>query len=646
MTVFKVIRGDESLEAGWSEPSAPSAAELFGLAGLPRKGPGRPLAARLGTRTIDLSAKIDDPTAPVVPVTAADPDSLELLRHGVSHVMAEAVVRLFPEVKAAIGPAIENGFYYDFDRPQPFTPEDLVRVSTVMEEIVKEAQPFERSELKATEALAFFKEKGEIYKVELIEGLIAAGAETVSLYRCGDFVDLCRGPHMADTSFGGAFKLTSVAGAYWRGDEKRPMLQRIYGTVFHTPKDLKAHLALLEEAARRDHRKLGRELDLFSFHEEVGGGLAIWHPKGALLRTILEEFERREHLRRGYEVVMGPQILRADLWRKSGHLDYYSENMYFTEIDGQSYAIKPMNCLAHMLVYKSRIRSFRDLPLRLFELGTVQRHEKSGVLHGLTRVRQFTQDDSHIFSAPQDVGEEIVKILRLVSDMMGAFGFEYEMELSTRPEKSIGDDDEWEMATEALRGALTNLGVPYEINEGDGAFYGPKIDVKLKDALGRRWQCGTVQCDFTLPERFDLTYVDSDNQKKRPVMLHRTIFGSLERFIGILTEHYAGAFPAWLAPVQAILLTVTSRADETARDFTAKLKKRDFRVETDLRNEKLGFKIREASMAKIPYILVIGDEEIRTGTATVRSGGKDLGAMTLETFAETTAPQVARPSWD
>ncbi|MDR1546856.1 MAG: threonine--tRNA ligase [Deltaproteobacteria bacterium] len=646
MSVFNVVVGDQIKGVEWSGAAAPTFAELFSLAGLPRKGPARPVAARLGTRTLDLSAKVEAAAEAAAPLTAADPAALELLRHSVSHVMAEAVIRLFPEVKVAIGPAIENGFYYDFERAQPFTPEDLDRVSAVMTDLVKEAQPFVRTDLSAEEALAFFRAKGETYKVELVEDLVKGGQAAVSFYQCGDFTDLCRGPHVPDTSWGAAFKLTSVAGAYWRGDEKRQMLQRIYGTAFFSPKDLKAHLDLLEAAARRDHRKLGRELDLFSVHEEIGGGLVVWHPKGALLRTVLEEFERREHLRRGYEVVMGPQILRSDLWRKSGHLDYYAENMYFTEVDGQSYAIKPMNCLSHMFVYKSKLRSFRDLPLRLFELGTVQRHEKSGVLHGLTRVRQFTQDDSHIFATPQGVGEEISRILRLVADMMSVFGFEYEMELSTRPAKSIGTDEEWAMATGALQGALSAAGAAYEINEGDGAFYGPKIDVKLKDALGRRWQCGTIQCDFTLPERFDLTYVDSDNQKKRPVMLHRTIFGSLERFIGILVEHYGGAFPLWLAPVQATLLTVTSRADETAQAMAATLKKRGLRLETDLRNEKLGYKIREATLAKIPYMLVIGDKEIQTGAASVRRGGQDLGSMNLESFLELVGPQVAPPAWD
>jgi threonyl-tRNA synthetase len=646
MSLFRVLNNDAVQELQWSGPSNPTASELFQLAKLPKKGPDRPVAAKIGEKIIDLSAAVE-PGSEVSILNSQHPEALALLRHSAAHIMAEAVVKLFPGVKVTIGPSIEDGFYYDFDLIDSFTPDDLERISKVMNEIVSQAQPFIRTEMPASEALEFFKAKGENYKAEIIEDLIDKGETKVSLYQCGDFIDLCRGPHIPDTSFAGAFKLQSVAGAYWRGDEKNPMLQRIYGTAFYSSKQLTAYLEMIEEAKRRDHRKLGKELDLFSVHEEIGGGLVVWHPKGALLRTILEHFERQEHLKRGYEVVMGPQILRSELWRKSGHLDYYSENMYFTEVDGLSYAIKPMNCLSHMFIYRSKLRSFRDLPLRLFELGTVQRHEKSGVLHGLTRVRQFTQDDSHIFCTPKQVGDEIKDILKLVSDMMEVFGFQFEMELSTRPAKSIGTDEDWEMATSALKEALTSLGSPYEINEGDGAFYGPKIDVKLQDALGRRWQCGTIHCDFTLPERFDLTCTDNDNTKKRPVMLHRTVFGSLERFIGILIEHYGGAFPTWLAPVQIILMTVTNRADELANSFAKDLKKRNLRVETDLRNEKLGYKIREARINKIPFFLVFGDNEIREGTASVkRLNGEDLGSMTLEAFGELAVKDAAIPSWD
>jgi threonyl-tRNA synthetase len=639
-----VLKADQSVAVEWPDGQPPNAGELFRLAGCPLNGPTRPLAARQNGVLLDLASPVTD--AEISPVTAQDPEGLDLLRHSVAHVMAEAVTRIFPAVKVAIGPAIEDGFYYDFDNPEPFTPSDLDKIAELMKSICQEAQPFTRWESSVAEAISYFKDKGEVYKVELIEDLAAAGETTVSFYQCGSFVDLCRGPHIPDSSFGGSFRLLSVAGAYWRGDSNRPMLQRIYGTAFFTRKELVAHLALLEEAKKRDHRRLGKELELFSLHEEIGGGLVVWHPKGALLRSILENFERDEHLKRGYQVVMGPQILKAELWRKSGHLDYYRENMYFTEVEEQPYAIKPMNCLTHMFIYRSRVRSFRDLPLRFFELGTVQRQEKSGVLHGLTRVRQFTQDDAHIFCAPNQVQDEIQNVLELVKDMMECFGFNFEMELSTRPEKSIGTDADWDLATGALTAALKATGRVYEINAGDGAFYGPKIDVKLKDALGRRWQCATIQCDFTLPERFDLNYVDSDNQRKRPVMLHRTVFGSLERFIGVLIEHFAGAFPLWLAPVQAIIVTVTSRADELAASFSQSLRRGGLRVELDLRNEKLGFKIREAQLAKIPYILVIGDKEVQDGVVSVRRRGQELGAMGLEELVAAMEPETRLPTFD
>ena len=631
----------------FSIPAGTSAGEAIAMAKVPSKGPLKPMAARLNGKMTDLAAPLTE-GGHLAPVNQNDPEALHLLRHSVAHIMAEAVQALFPDVKVTIGPAIESGFYYDFEKKEPFTPDDLGNIEAKMTELVKAALPFERSEMTPLQAVEFFKSKNEDYKVELIEDLVRdQRVEKVSLYKSGDFVDLCRGPHVPDTSWGGAFKLLSVAGAYWRGDEKRPMLQRIYGTAFFNKKDLEQHLHLLEEAKRRDHRRLGKDLDLFSVSDEVGGGLIIWHPKGALLRVTLEEFERQEHLRRGYDIVMGPQILRTELWKRSGHWDNYRDNMYFTEIDEQGYGIKPMNCLAHMFIYRSQLRSFRDLPLRFFELGTVQRHEKSGVLHGLTRVRQFTQDDAHLFCTPDNLDTEIKGILDLVTDMMGAFDFEYEIELSTRPEKSIGSDEAWELATGALKKALVDKGVPYEINEGDGAFYGPKIDVKLKDALNRRWQCGTIQCDFTLPERFDLTYVDHDGQKKRPVMLHRTVFGSIERFIGILTEHYAGAFPAWLAPEQARLLTVTSRADDFAVKAKAQLRKAGLRVDTDLRNEKLGYKIREAQMQKIPFMLVLGDKEVENGSVAVRRrGGEDLGVMPLENFCELALKETAPPKWD
>ncbi len=529
--------------------------------------------------------------------------------------MAEAVRSLFPGVKITIGPAIETGFYYDFDPPQPFTPEDLERIEARMQELVKQDLPFSRREVSWQEAVDFFRGQGETYKLELLQDL---QDQQVSLYKQGDFVDLCRGPHIPSAGYLRAFKLTGVAGAYWRGDERNPMLQRIYGTAFATAAELEQHLHFLEEAKRRDHRRLGRELGLFAIEDEAGPGLVIYHPKGARLRVLLEDFERREHLRRGYQIVMGPTLLKLDLWKRSGHFENYRENMYFTEIDAIDYGIKPMNCLAHMLIYKSRLRSYRELPIRYFELGTVHRHERSGVLHGLTRVRQFTQDDAHILCRPDQVEEEIAGVIDFVADVMAVFGFDYEVELSTRPEKSIGSDADWEQATDALINALKARNLPFDVCAGEGAFYGPKIDIKLKDAINRRWQCATVQCDFTLPERFDLTFVGPDGSPHRPVMLHRVILGSLERFLGVLIEHYAGAFPVWLAPVQAIILPVTDRAHPFALEVAQKMHGDDLRVETDLRNEKLGLKIREAQLQKIPYMLIVGDKEVAARTLSVR----------------------------
>jgi threonyl-tRNA synthetase len=563
--------------------------------------------------------------------TGESAEGLDVLRHSTAHLMAQAVKRLFSDVKVAIGPATEEGFYYDFDVSQPFRPEDLEAIEAEMGRIVAENLPVERAVMTREEALRAFASQGEKYKEELIREL--PEGETISVYRQGDFMDLCRGPHVPSTGSLKVYKLLSVAGAYWRGDEHNAMLQRIYGTAFSTREALEHRLRMLEEARKRDHRKLGRELELFSIDEEVGPGLVIWHPKGALVRTILEDFERREHLKRGYQIVMGPQLLRKELWERSGHYDNYRENMYFTEVEGQAYGIKPMNCLAHMFIYKSKIRSYRDLPLRLFELGTVHRHEKSGVLHGLTRVRGFTQDDAHLLCTPEQLQEEITGILEFVKDVMGLFGFSYEVELSTRPEKSIGDDEAWDRATDALRLALESHEIPYEVNEGDGAFYGPKIDVKLKDALDRRWQCATIQADFTLPERFDLTYVAPDGERRRPVMLHRVILGSIERFIGILIEHYAGAFPTWLAPVQVVLLPITDRHIPYAKKVQGILRSRGVRVELDDRNEKLGYKVREAQLQKIPYMAVVGDKEVeREGISPRLRSGESIALMPLDAF--------------
>ncbi|MEW5911698.1 MAG: threonine--tRNA ligase [Thermodesulfobacteriota bacterium] len=610
------------------------------LAAQDPKAAKRAVAARDDGRLLDLSAAVA-PGAQLEPVLPGEPAALEVLRHSTAHIMAEAVRALFPGVKVAIGPAIEDGFYYDFAYERPFTPEDLPAIEAKMAEIIKSNQPFATDTWERGRAREFFAERSEQFKVELIDEL---DAERVGIYRQGDFVDLCRGPHLPSTGRVGAFKLLSVAGAYWRGDEKRPMLSRIYGTAFFDKKELARHLALIEEAKKRDHRKLGRELELFSFHEEIGAGLVVWHPRGMILRTIIEDLERREHLRRGYDMVSGPQLLKRELWERSGHFDNYRENMYFTQVDEVAYGIKPMNCLAHMLIYKSKVRSYRDLPLRYFELGLVHRHEKSGVVHGLTRVRAFTQDDAHILCRPDQVEEEILGVMGFVTEVMDLFGFDYTLELSTRPEKSIGSDQDWERATEALTKALIASGREYEINEGDGAFYGPKIDVKLTDALKRSWQCATIQCDFTLPERFDLHYVDADGEHKRPVMLHRVILGSIERFIGVLIEHFGGAFPLWLAPEQVRVLTVTNRADDWARQVHAALRDADIRAELDVRNEKLGAKVREAQLMKVPYMAILGDREVEEQKLTARLlNGQNLPAQGVTEFIAHLKQEASEP---
>lgn len=578
------------------------------------------VACTCGNRLVDLSAPVPRDCSRLEPVLADSEQGLKVLRHSAAHIMAEAVKTLFPRAKVTIGPAIDNGFYYDFDFERSFTPHDLEAIEKQMAESIAADKPFQRKIMSRDEARKFFSQQNETYKLELLDEL---DEDEVSLYTHNGFTDLCRGPHVPSTGFIQAFKLTSVAGAYWRGDENRPMLQRIYGTAFADRKALKSYLAHLEEAKKRDHRRLGPQLDLFSFSDEVGPGMPIFHPNGALVRTILEDFETKEHLRRGYQLVRGPQLLRRDLWEKSGHYQNYGHNMYFSEIDEQVYGLKPMNCVAHMLIYKSALRSYRDLPIRYFELGTVHRHEKSGVLHGLLRVRQFTQDDAHIICRPEQLQDEITGIITFVQDVMNIFGFAFELELSTRPEKSIGSDQDWDRATTALHQALDSMGLPYAINAGDGAFYGPKIDVKLKDALDRTWQCATIQCDFTLPHRFDLSYIGSDGEKHRPVMVHRTILGAIERFMGVLIEHYAGALPTWLSPVQAILVTVTEAQNDFARQCASELHQAGIRVQTDLRNEKLGFKVREAQLAKIPYILVIGDREVQDRGVNVRFRNKE-----------------------
>jgi threonyl-tRNA synthetase len=589
----------------------------------------RVAAIKVNNTLQDLSAPVG-PGSRIEPVFIDSKEGLDILRHSASHVMAMAVKELFPGVKVTIGPAIENGFYYDFDYQRAFKEDDLPLIEEKMREIIRRDLPFRREEREANEAAEFFRSQAEDYKIEIIKDL---GEKTVSLYTHGSFTDLCRGPHLPSTGMIKAFKLVKTAGAYWRGDEKRVMLSRIYGVAFIDPKDLDQYLQKLEEAKKRDHIKLGKQLDLFATYEEIGAGMIVWHPKGALLRHIIEEFEIQEHLKRGYEIVKGPQILKTELWERSGHFDNYRENMYFTEIDNQSYGIKPMNCLSHMLIYRSKIRSYRDLPKRYFELGLVHRHERSGVLHGLSRVREFTQDDAHILCTPAQLDTEIKGVLDFIKDVMAIFNFDYDLEISTRPERSIGSDEDWDMATRALIKAVDDMSIEYRINEGEGAFYGPKIDVKLKDALDRSWQCATVQCDFTLPERFDLSYIDIDNQKHKPVMIHRVILGSLERFIGVLIEQYAGAFPVWISPIQARVLTVTDRNIPYGEKVLKDLIEANIRAEADFRNEKLGLKVRDAQMQKIPYMLVIGDKEVDKGGVTPRlRDGKGLEFMEIKEF--------------
>ena len=630
-----------TLDQGATITLAPgaTAAQAFEALGLAKDAPV--VAARINGDLVDLSRPLAGDCT-IAPIRLDSPEGLEIMRHSAAHLMAEAVRNLFPGVKVAIGPAIESGFYYDFGVPEPFTPEDLAKIETHMTELTAQDLPFRRDDMSREQAINYFRSEGETYKVELLEEI---PQEKVSLYQQGNFIDLCRGPHIPSTGYIRAFKLTATSGAYWRGDERRPMLQRIYGTAFATKAELARHLELLEEAKRRDHRRLGRELELFSIEEEAGPGMVIYHPKGALLRSLIENFERREHLKRGYQMVMGPQMLKADLWKRSGHWDNYRDHMYFTEVEGQMYGIKPMNCLAHMLIYQSQIRSYRDLPLRFFELGTVLRHERSGVLHGLTRVRQFTQDDAHILCMPEQVESEILGVLKFVAEVMAIFGFDYEVELSTRPEKSIGTDAEWELADNALVGALKTWGLPYDICAGEGAFYGPKIDIKLKDALGRRWQCATIQCDFTLPERFDLAYIGPDGERHRPVMLHRVILGSLERFMGVLIEHFAGAFPVWLAPVQAILLPITDRTHAYAQEVAGLLREADIRVEVDTRQETLRYKIREAQGQKIPYMVIMGDREAADRTLAPRlRDGTELKGVSLEDFLQRLREESRTPS--
>ena len=613
-------------------------------ASLSRKLAKEALVAKVDGRLVDLSRPIQD-DALVDLVTFESSEGQAVYRHTAAHVLAQAVKRLFPQAKLTIGPAIEDGFYYDFDVEKPFTPEDLDSIEVEMKKIIQEDLPLERSEVSRKEAIDLFKKAGEPYKVELAEEL--PEGETISLYRQNGFVDLCAGPHLASTGRIKAIKLLSAAGAYWRGDEHNRMLQRIYGTAFESQKDLDEYLHKLEEAKRRDHRRLGKELDIFSIHEDAGPGLIFWHPKGGLVRELIENFWREEHRKRGYDIVYSPHIAKLDLWKTSGHWGWYRENMYSPmPIDEVEYLLKPMNCPFHILMFRSQTRSYRDLPLRWAELGTVYRYERSGVLHGLLRVRGFTQDDAHIFCRPDQLQQEIMGVIDLARFMMKSFGYkDYDVKLSVRDPnnkgKYAGSEEVWQAAEGALIGALTALAIPYSIDEGEAKFYGPAIDIKVKDALGRGWQGPTIQCDFNLPERFDISYVGEDGSPHRPVMIHRTVLGSMERFVGGLIEHYAGAFPLWLSPVQARVMPITDRHHEYALRVAEELRAAGLRSEVDTRNEKVNYKIRQAQMEKVPYMLVVGDKEVEAGTVAVRHReAGDLGPMKVEEFKQRAEKEI------
>ncbi len=624
--MIKVTLKDGSIKEYDAGVSAMEVAESIS-AGLARVA----LAAVVDGETVDLSTKIEKDVSLSL-VTFDNDEGKHAFRHTASHILAQAVKRVFPAAKLAIGPAIDTGYYYDFDMERPFTPEDLEKIEAEMQKIVKEDYKLERFTLPRPEAIKFMEEKGEPYKVELIKDLPEDAV--ISFYKEGDFTDLCAGPHIPSTGKVKAFKLLSIAGAYWRGNEKNKMLQRIYGTAFTKKSELDEYVFRIEEAKKRDHRKLGRELDLFDILDE-GPGFPFFMPKGMVLRNQLENFWREEHAKRGYQEIKTPIILNKELWLRSGHWDHYKENMYTVEIDESDFSIKPMNCPGGMLVFKRKLHSYRDLPQRMGELGLVHRHELSGALHGLMRVRAFTQDDAHIFMTPEQIQDEVIGVINLIDDFYTVFGFKYHVELSTRPENSMGSDEQWEMATAALKGALDDKGIKYKVNEGDGAFYGPKIDFHLEDSIGRTWQCGTIQLDMQMPERFDLNYIGADGEKHRPVMIHRVVFGSIERFIAILTEHYAGAFPAWIAPVQVKVLAIVEKHHPYVLEVQKKLEAMGIRVEVDLRNEKIGYKIREAQLEKVPYMLVVGDKEMENGQVAVRSRKDgDLGAMAFDAYAE------------
>lgn len=621
-------------------PKGITAGEALALAG--GMVPEGVIAALVNGTLVDLARPLET-DATIAPVTFEMPEGKEVYRHSSAHIMAQAVKDLFPTAKLTIGPPIEDGFYYDFAYHRPFTPEDLEKIEASIQEILRADRPFQRTDMSREQAIAFFKERGEDFKCEMIQGFTD---ERVSLYtQGGEFVDLCRGPHVPSTGRIHAIKLLTSGGAYWRGDERNPMLQRIYGTSFPTRQELDAYLHKLEEIKKRDHRKLGKELELISVSDEVGPGLILWLPKGAAVRLQIENFWRDQHQQHGYELVYSPHVARLDLWRTSGHTEYYRENMFAPmQVEASDYQLKPMNCPFHIMIYASRLRSYRDLPIRYAELGTVYRYERSGVLHGLMRVRGFTQDDAHLFCRPDQIEEEVARVLDFTFFVLKTFGFdEYQVYVSTRPAKAVGSETEWEQATRALEAALKSRGVTYSIDPGEGVFYGPKIDIKIKDVLGRAWQCSTVQVDFNNPERFGLEFVGEDGRAHRPIMIHRALMGSIERFFGILIEHYAGAFPTWLAPVQAVVLAITDKQAEYAAAVERRVREAGYRIEADLRSEKLGLKIREAERAKVPYMLVAGDREVQTGTLSVRTrGGATLGAMTVEAFLDHLKDDVSR----
>lgn len=602
------------------------------------------VAAKVDGAVVDLSRPLSS-SSTVEPLRFNSAEGREVYRHSSTHIMAQAVKELFPTAQLTIGPALEDSFYYDFAYDRPFTPEDLEKIEARASEIIARNLTITRREFSKQEAIDFFQARGEQYKVELIQGF--PDGEPITAYSQGDFVDLCRGPHLPTTGSVGAIKLLNTAGAYWRGDERNPMLQRIYGTSFPTKAEVDAYLARLEEIKRRDHRKVGKELDLISIQDEIGPGLVLWHPKGAAVRLLIENFWREQHIREGYDLVYSPHTARLDLWKTSGHVDYYRENMFpAMKLEGSEYQLKPMNCPYHIMIYQSHLRSYRDLPIRYGELGTVYRYERTGVLHGLMRVRGFTQDDAHLFCRPDQIESEVSRVLDFTFFVLQTFGFqEFEVFLSTRPKESVGGDEHWTLATSALEAALKSRTIAFHLDPGGGAFYGPKIDIKIKDALGRSWQCSTVQVDFNNPERFELSYIGEDGKAHRPIMIHRALMGSIERFFGILIEHYGGAFPTWLAPVQAVVMNITDQQEEYVATAATRLKAAGFRAEADLRNEKIGFKIREAEKAKVPFMLVAGKREVENGTLSVRGrSGSNLGTMTLDQVVallqtETTHPQ-------